>query len=479
MTLTSRLRSRFDFSKRQLFTFTVFIVLASLDNAAAGVLPPLYAIISRELNANEAALGLVTAVYFIIVAISAAFCGYRGDQKRRKPLLFYGTLIWVTAMLLTGLAQNYAQFLFLQMVTAVGVGGIASIGFSVISDIVPVARRGLALSLWGISQGTGGLAGALLAGTLGAYNWRYPFFAIAAAGLLFAILYLFTQEPQRGQSEPELAPVFATGQSYTYRINHHDLKQIFRQPSTRWLLLQSFFFSLAYGSILWVPRWAIARVQAEGYDLQTATIVGNLFIALFSIGALFSIFTGHIGDWWVKRNPRGRAYVAMIGLFASIPFFTLLYFTPLHGVAIPADGNLLRIGWAVFISLFTNHWVLLAFFLALAAQSLQAADPPNWAAMITDANLPEHRGTIVGASRLFRALGSALSVAAAGWLIVHLNTPAPDNYAITLALFQVVVIPAGICYYRVSQTIADDVATAKSTLARRALNNPQLIIDNG
>ena len=42
---------------RQLFAFAVFIILASLDNAAMGVLPPLYAIIARDLQASDAALG--------------------------------------------------------------------------------------------------------------------------------------------------------------------------------------------------------------------------------------------------------------------------------------------------------------------------------------------------------------------------------------------------------------------------------------
>ena len=77
-------------TRRQLlFSYAVFVVLASLDNAAAGVLPPLYAIIARDLQANEAALGGVTAIYILILAAAAAFWGYRGDQGQRKSLLLY------------------------------------------------------------------------------------------------------------------------------------------------------------------------------------------------------------------------------------------------------------------------------------------------------------------------------------------------------------------------------------------------------
>lgn len=445
------------------------MVLASLDNAAAGAVPPLYAIISRDLNANEASLGLVTAVYLLIVAISAAFWGYRGDhQSKRKPLLFYGTLLWGAGMVLTTTAQNYNQFLFFQMVTAVGVGSIASIGFSVISDIIPVPRRGLALSLWTISQGAGATLGALLAGTVGAYDWRWPFWLIAAMGLLFAVLFLFAHEPRRGQTEPALEPLYESGQSYNYRISRHDLRLIWQQPTTRWLLGQSFLFSLAYGSTLWIPRWAIARVQAEGYDLVAATIIGNLFVALFSLGALASIGMGFLGDKWHKRDRRGRPYLALIGLLTSIPFFTLLYFIPLKGVSIPTDGTILQFGTAVFLSLFSNGWVLFAFLMAMGGLVLQSADLPNWAAIMTDTNLPEHRGTVIGLSRLTRALGNALSVALAGWLLLTITLPEPNNYALTLALFQLLVIPAALCYLIISRHNAQDIEKMQKTLRDRS-----------
>lgn len=458
-------------ARRQIFAFAVFVVLASLDNAAAGVLPPLYAIVSRDLGASESALGFVTAVYLIIVALSAFFWGYRGDQTKRKPLLFFGTIVWGLGMIFTASAQSYASFLLFQMVTAVGVGSISSLGFSVISDVVPVMRRGLALSLWSISQGIGGSLGALLAGTLGAYNWRWPFLLIAGLGILFAILYLSTREPERGQAEPELAELYQSGQHYQYRIQRQDLIYIWQQPTTRWLLLQSFFFALAYGSTLWIPRWAIARVQAEGYSLESATIIGNLFVALFSLGAFASIGMGHLGDKFQRRSLRARPFLAMAGLLVSIPFFAMLYFIPLKGIAIPEEGNLWQMGTAVLLSLFTNGWIFLAFLMAFGALVFQATDPPNWAAMITDANLPEHRGTVIGISRMARALGSALSVALAGWLLAVLSTPEPNNYALTLAFFQILVLPAALCYFIVSRNIPQDIHKVRETLAVRGKLN--------
>ena len=457
-------------NRKIIFSFGVFIVLASLDNAAAGVLPPLYAVITEALGVTDAALGGVTAVYFIIVALSAIFWGYRGDRQQRKPLLFWGTLLWVSMMIATGLSQTFTQFMLFQLGTAVGVGSISSVGFSVVSDIIPFQRRGLALSLWSVSQGLGGAFGALLAGVVGATDWRYPFFIIAGLGILFAILYLGTSEPQRGQAEPALTPLFDAGDSYAFRIDRQDLSHILKQRSTLWLLWQSFFNALAFGSTLWVPRWAIARVQAEGYDVATATIVGNLIITIFSVGFFFSVVAGHLGDRWQRKNRRGRVYLAMIGLCGTLPMFVLLYFTPLRGVTLPQDGNLLQLVWAVLVNLFTNPWVMFAFAVATLGMIFQSIEPPNWAAMMVDVNLPEHRGTVIGVSRLFRAVGNAISVGLTGVLITALtpNFPSPNNYALSLAIMMFFVVPAIFCYWRVSRTIEMDNTAVQETLKQRA-----------
>jgi MFS family permease len=455
---------------RKLFSFIVFIVLASLDNAAAGVLPPLYAIIARDLHADESSLGWVTAVYILVFALAAAFWGYRGDKGGRKNLLLYGTIIWGAGMILTGTARSFTGLFGWQLATAVGVGSISSVGFSVVSDLIPAGRRGFALSLWSISQGIGATFGALLASTVGSLNWRWPFFTIAALGFLFAILYFFTVEPQRGQAEPELEPLFAAGKNYQHRIRFQDIRLILSRRTNRWLIVQGFFLSLAYGSTTWIPRWAIARVQAEGYGLEAATLIGNLFVTLFGVGGFLAIPAGHLGDWWQRRNPRGRAIMGGAGLIASVPFFIALFFIPFKGVIIPADGTMIEIAWAVLISIISNGWVALAFMAALLGVALYSAEPPNWAALLTDVNLPEHRGTVVGMSRLSRAVANAISVGTTGAIITSLTAEfgTPTNYAIGLSLFQLIVIPAGLCYIAIARAAPREITAVKQTLSQRA-----------
>ncbi|NIS28750.1 MAG: MFS transporter, partial [Actinobacteria bacterium] len=141
--------------------------------------------------------------------MTAAGWGYWGDRGNRKRLLFFGTLIWAAGAGLSSQASSFGQLYAFHLILAVGLGSIASVGFSVVSDFVSPRRRGLAMSFWGLSQGVGGLAGGLLASQLGAGDFRKPLVVIAVLGLVFAVLYLLTFDAPRGYSEPELADLYA------------------------------------------------------------------------------------------------------------------------------------------------------------------------------------------------------------------------------------------------------------------------------
>ena len=181
------------------FTVVVFVILASLDNAAIGIVPPLIKVISKDLAVSEGSMGIVTAMSILVTAITAMPWGYMGDLWNRKTLLVTGTVIWTSGSFFTGLSTSYWQFFSLQLVTAIGLGCILSVGFSVITDFVSPRRRGLAMSFWGISQGLGLIAGNFLVIISGITDWAIPFFVVSGAGVIFGGFYLFAFDPNRGR----------------------------------------------------------------------------------------------------------------------------------------------------------------------------------------------------------------------------------------------------------------------------------------
>ncbi len=461
-------------STHVVYTIVVFVILASLDNAAIALIPSMVPQLRDSFGVGTAAIGILTGTQVLVTAVTAVGWGYLADQQDRKRLLLWGTLIWSAAMGMSAFTDSFGVLFALQALAGVGLGSIASVGFSVISDFVAPARRGLAMSFWGLSQGIGTLIGSLLASQAGSISSAMPFLIIAGAGLAFSLLFLVAFDPPRGFKEPELAELYDEGETYDYDIDPSQLHELVEVRTNRWLVLQGLTAQIAYGSLIWVPLLYQEKVIAEGYSSATGQQVGGLFAAMFSIGALFSILAGHIGDRWQRKNLSGRAYVSAFGILGAIPFFLLFFWVPLRGLAVTEGANTLTLTGEVLTSIFTNPWVALAFVSAIIALALTSADSPNWFALISDVNVPEHRGTIFGVGNLVngigRATGAGLTTVSAQ--ILNRTIPAPYNLAIGLSFFQIFFLPTGWCYWKASKTCPADIETVRATLRERAAGIP-------
>jgi MFS family permease len=456
----------------RVYSVVVFIVLASLDNVAIGLVPPLYSPIGKQFGVPEGAVGVVTAASFLVTAVAAVGWAYTGDRTNRKPLLMTGTAIWAVGIGGSGLAGNYPAFFALQMVASVGLGAVASVGFSVVSDLISPRRRGLVMSLWGLSQGVGTLAGTLLGGVLGAGDWRRPFLLLTGLGLAAVLAYLFTFDIRRGQSEPELAALFEAGGEYEHRISRDDLRGIFGRRTNVWLVLQGLTAQATFGSLVWLPRLLQAKAQQQGYPEATAIVVGSVFATLFQLGGVLSIIGGLVGDRLQRRTPSGRALVAAAGILAGIPFYVVLFFVPL-AVRVPAGAGTGGTVLAVLRSVVTEPTVTVSFLAALVALALTSANSPNWFALLADVNPPEHRGTVYSMGNLVNGVGRAAGNSLVGVVFRALTRalPPPLNYATGLALFQVFFIPTGVMYYLAARTSPPDIEAVRGLLRERAVTD--------
>ncbi|HSF87458.1 MAG TPA: MFS transporter [Acidimicrobiia bacterium] len=452
------------------FTVVVFVVLASLDNAAIGAIPAMVKPLTSAFDVSESAVTILTGAQIFLTALVGVVWGYAGDSRSRKRLLLWGTVIWAGALLASTTASSFVLFALWQMVVAIGLGSIASVGFSVVSDLIAPKRRGLAMSFWGLSQGIGVLVGGLLASQLGADAWQQPLMAIGIAGLAFAALYVFTYDAPRGFKEPELAAMRERGVEYEYRIDRSQLPAIAKRKTNLWLILQGLTAQIAYGSLIWVTLLYQEKVLAQGYSESTATKVGGIFAAIFTVGALFSILAGHIGDRMQSRTLRGRAIVSAVGILGAIPFFLVFFWVPLRGLDVTEGAGTVTLAGEVLTSLVTNPWSLIAFLSGVGAIALTSADSPNWFALITDVNLPEHRGTVFGAGNLANGVGRSIGSAVTGPVANALEraVPAPWNWALGLTVFQVFFLPTGYCYWRASQTCPADITEVREIMGERA-----------
>jgi len=447
----------------------VFVVLASLDNVVIGLLPPLYRPVAAEFRVTEAALGVVTAVTYLSTAVAAVAWAYVGDRRRRKPLLLVGTVLWVAGTTATANVDSFAAFVGAQLLTAAGLGAIGSVGFSVISDLVAPRRRGLVLAFWGLSQGVGVLCGTLVGGLAGAVDWRRPFVLLSVAGVGAAVAFAFTYEVRRGHSEPQLAPLFAAGGEYQHRMHRADLPVIVARRTNRYLITQGLISQAALGSLVWLPQLFQARALDQGYDLPTAIIIGSVFATVFQLGGALSIIGGVVGDRRQRRRPGGRAQVAGWALMAAVPLYLLLFALPFRVSVAPgsATAGVVR---QVLFSLVTEPSIALCFVLAVLAAGLTSAASPNWYALVGDVNPPEHRATVFSLGNLANGVGRGTGTALVPLVFRAVSgfAPPPLNYALGLALGQLLFVPTGLLYLRAARTAPHDIAALDAMLTERA-----------
>lgn len=454
-----------------IYTIFVFTALAAFDNIIIGLFPPLFQSISKDIHTSINKMGVISAFNILATAISSIYWGYLSGKHKRKRLIMIGTLIWVVSVFLTAFSKNYVQLLLFQILTGIGLGCIASIGFSVLTDSIPYRFRGMILSLWGMTQGLGGIVGSLMASLIAtATDWRRPFVLVGFIGFFLIILYLFVKEPNRGETDPELKSMMKKGQSYNYIIEPKQIVAIILKRSNLYLFLQAFFMNIATGSLIWLPTLYIFKIQQVGFDLKTAIIASGYLYAIFQLGGITSMFFGHLGDRLQRKSYKGRAYLTALLVLLTMPLYILMFVVPMTNLSLPLGHNPLNILIGLMKQIILNPWILLLFVLSFLASAAQSANTPNWLALITEVNLPEHRGTAFSVANLSNSLGRTIGNVGVGILLGILSnfSKEPNTYILTLSLLQLFLIPSALFYMKMAKSNVNDIMTVKNTLKQRA-----------
>jgi MFS transporter, Spinster family, sphingosine-1-phosphate transporter len=473
--LQMRMKRSFHFLKpsnlKIKFTISVFIILAAFDHIIIGLFPPLFQYIAKDLRVGIGNLGIISGINILVTAISSVYWGYLSGKYKRKRLIMIGTLIWVISVFLTSVSQSYLQLLLFQILAGVGLGCIASIGFSVLTDYIPYRKRGMILSLWGMAQGLGGIAGSLLASLTAANtSWRWPFEIVGFIGLILMILYFFVEEPSRGQSDPELKGLISKGQIYNYIIESKQIVSLLLKGSNVFLFLQAFFMNIATGSLIWLPTLFIFKVQHQGYSMETAMIASGYLYAICQLGGMTSVYFGHLGDKLQKKTYKGRAILTAIFVFLTLPLYVLMFIMPMENLSLPHDSNPIFIFISLIQQMFMNPWMFLLLVLSFLASAAQSANTPNWLALITDVNLPEHRGTAFSVANLFNSVGRTLGNVGVGVVlgVISLHFEERVSFIITLVILQIFLIPSALCYLKMAKKNVIDIHRVKKTLEERS-----------
>lgn len=288
--------------------------------------------IRHDLHLSDTQVSLLAGAAFALSYVLFAFAfGRWVDLHGRRNAIVVGMALWSIATAACGWAGSFGRLFLARSFVGVGEASLNPAAYSLIPDLFPPQRRGLAMAIFACGASLGGglaiLAGGRVVQWALATHLRMPFMADAAAwqvvfvlvglpGLVVAALIALTvREPARtltAGDDPGAPPRFGDAA---------------RHVAQHWRLFVPLFAGFSciaingYAFAVWGPAYFM-RVHGFG-----AADVGLLFgIGYGGGGTLGVIFGGIVSD---RLTRRGRLdapiLVSLAAVVLQAPLFVAAY----------------------------------------------------------------------------------------------------------------------------------------------------------
>jgi len=329
----------------------------------------------------------ILGIQMLGLLIGGIIWGVLGDKKGRLKVLFASIILYSLGSIANGFVHTLGQYEAARFITGLGLAGELGAGITLVSELMPKERRGIATSLVaGI-----GLSGAVFAYFIksqfgmGADGWRTCYFIGGGLGFLLLLLRVGVLESgmyksieDRNVSKGNFLKLFTNGR----RLKKYLTAILIALPN--WYVIGILIsFSNKFGTIMKV-RGPID----PGFGIMVA-------YAAISVG---DIAIGFISQWFRSRK-------RSLWLFHGITIISVIAFFNMQGQSPTA------VYWVcVFLGLGTGFW---AMFVTMAAEQFGT----NIRATVATTVPNMARGSLtVVVMPLFKALQPSQGYFQAGWI---------------------------------------------------------------
>jgi EmrB/QacA subfamily drug resistance transporter len=137
----------------------------------------------------------VTTSFLITSTIATPLYGKLSDQYGRKPFFLFAIAVFIAGSALCMLSTSMYMLAAFRAFQGIGAGGLFSLAFAIIGDIIPPRQRaryqGYFMAVFGTSSVLGPVVGGALAGQnhlLGLDGWRWIFLINVPIGILALVV---------------------------------------------------------------------------------------------------------------------------------------------------------------------------------------------------------------------------------------------------------------------------------------------------
>ena len=263
------------FTSYQVFIIAILAFLQFTVVLDFMVISPLGAMLMDQLDISTSRFGIVVSAYAFSAGISGLLAAGFADKFDRKRFLLFFYVGFMAGTILCATAPNYHFLLIARIVTGTFGGVIASVSFSIITDLFALNVRGRVMGFvqmaFATSQVLGLPIGLVLANQ---YDWHAPFWMIAAIGIIVGLIIALFMKPitEHLNVETKLNPI----------------KHLYSIISNSWYL-QTFLAAtlLATGGFMLMPFGSAFSIHNLGLTMEQLPV-------LYGVTGVFTIVFGPI-----------------------------------------------------------------------------------------------------------------------------------------------------------------------------------------
>src|SRR2546421_2649726 len=148
------------------------ILLAALDQTIVGTALPT---IVGKLGGLSHYSWVVTG-YLLASTASTPLYGKVSDLYGRRPVFFFAITTFLVGSLLAGMSQNMTELIATRAVQGLGAGGLLTLAFTIVSDVMVPRERAKYQGVFGSMFGLASIAGPLVGGYFAQHDWRWIFY---------------------------------------------------------------------------------------------------------------------------------------------------------------------------------------------------------------------------------------------------------------------------------------------------------------